>query len=301
MTLALALFLLLFLRVTKIAERANDSFSSLVAFGLLASWFVHVLVNVGMTLNLMPITGIPLPFFSYGGIFMLASWLAIGILRADRRRGPRWTERAVRSVSRALLRSPCSTRASATPLPVTHDAGHIVPSWPGSERRRSRGSRGASGSRFRADVWEKCEACGHTDMREKFVRNLNVCPNCDYHRRIRASDYCNILLDDGSIEELEVDIRSIDPLGFPGVSGAAEEGDGERRRRRRAARRDRARSTSCRSNLGVMDFAFMGGSMGSVVGEKIARLGPALARAEVSARSSSPPRAARACRKACCR
>jgi len=78
--LAFTLFLLLFLRVTKIAERANDSFSSLVAFGLLASWFVHVLVNVGMTLNLMPITGIPLPFFSYGGSFMLASWIAIGIL-----------------------------------------------------------------------------------------------------------------------------------------------------------------------------------------------------------------------------
>ena len=46
----------------------------------MASWFVHVLVNVGMTLNLMPITGIPLPFFSYGGSFMLASWLAVGIL-----------------------------------------------------------------------------------------------------------------------------------------------------------------------------------------------------------------------------
>ena len=79
-TLAFALFLLLFLRVTKIAERANDSFSSLVAFGLLSGWFVHVLVNVGMTLNLMPITGIPLPFFSYGGSFMLACWLAVGIL-----------------------------------------------------------------------------------------------------------------------------------------------------------------------------------------------------------------------------
>ena len=79
-TLALALFLSLFLRVIRISERANDSYSSLVAFGLLSSWFVHVLVNVGMTLNLMPITGIPLPFFSYGGSFMLASWLAIGVL-----------------------------------------------------------------------------------------------------------------------------------------------------------------------------------------------------------------------------
>ena len=79
-TLALALFLTLFLRIIKVAERANDSFSSLVAFGLLAGWFVHVVINVGMTLNLMPITGIPLPFFSYGGTFMLASWLAIGVL-----------------------------------------------------------------------------------------------------------------------------------------------------------------------------------------------------------------------------
>jgi len=77
-TLSLLTFLLL--RCTKIAERANDAFGGLVAFGLMASWLVHVLVNIGMTLNLMPITGIPLPFFSYGGSFMLATWLAVGIL-----------------------------------------------------------------------------------------------------------------------------------------------------------------------------------------------------------------------------
>ena len=79
-TVALGLFVWLFLRITAIAERANDSYSSLVAYGLMSGWFVHVLVNVGMTLNLMPITGIPLPFFSYGGSFMLASWVAVGIL-----------------------------------------------------------------------------------------------------------------------------------------------------------------------------------------------------------------------------
>src|SRR5205085_10451907 len=77
---ALALFLILFLRVIRIAERANDSFSSLIAFGLLASWFSHVFENVGMTVSVMPITGIPLPFFSYGGSFMLACWFAIGVL-----------------------------------------------------------------------------------------------------------------------------------------------------------------------------------------------------------------------------
>jgi len=79
-TLALSLFVALFLRATGIASRANDSFGGLAAFGLMSCWLVHVIVNVGMTLNLMPITGIPLPFFSYGGSFMLASWLAVGIL-----------------------------------------------------------------------------------------------------------------------------------------------------------------------------------------------------------------------------
>ena len=78
-TIALALFLVLFLRCVRVAARATDSFSSLVAFGLVSTMFVHLLVNVGMTLNLMPITGIPLPFFSYGGSFMLACWIAVGI------------------------------------------------------------------------------------------------------------------------------------------------------------------------------------------------------------------------------
>ena len=79
-TLALTLFLFLFLRIIRVATRANDSFSSLVAFGLAGSWFVHVIVNVGMTINVMPITGIPLPFFSYGGSFLLACWIAVGML-----------------------------------------------------------------------------------------------------------------------------------------------------------------------------------------------------------------------------
>src|SRR5712671_8219125 len=65
------------------------------------------------------------------------------------------------------------------------------------------------------DAWEKCDQCGHTDLREKFVRNLNVCPNCGFHRRIRASEYAAILLDEGTAEETELDIRSTDPLGFP--------------------------------------------------------------------------------------
>jgi acetyl-CoA carboxylase carboxyl transferase subunit beta len=122
------------------------------------------------------------------------------------------------------------------------------------------------------DVWEKCEACSHTDIREKFGRNLNVCPNCDYHRRIRAHDYCSILLDDGTFEEVEVDLRSSDPLGFPDYPA--------RLKRAITNAGDTDALLACSGtldslpvNLGIMDFAFMGGSMGSVVGEKIGRLG----------------------------
>ena len=79
-SIALSLFLALFLRTTRVASRANDAFPSLVAFGLVSAWFVHVMVNVGMTLNLMPVTGIPLPFFSYGGSFLLVSWTAVAVL-----------------------------------------------------------------------------------------------------------------------------------------------------------------------------------------------------------------------------
>lgn len=79
-SLALGLFAALFLRTIRVAVRSSTPFASLVAFGLTSAWFTHVIVNVGMTIGLMPITGIPLPFFSYGGSFMLASWLSVGIL-----------------------------------------------------------------------------------------------------------------------------------------------------------------------------------------------------------------------------
>ncbi|HSY81561.1 MAG TPA: acetyl-CoA carboxylase carboxyl transferase subunit beta, partial [Gemmatimonadaceae bacterium] len=123
-----------------------------------------------------------------------------------------------------------------------------------------------------ADAWEKCEACGHTDLREKFVRNLNVCPSCDYHRRIRAQEYVSILLDEGSVEEVAGDLRSTDPLGFPEYQARlakahANAGDND------ALLAVTGTLDEAPINVGVMDFAFMGGSMGSVVGEKIVRLG----------------------------
>ena len=76
---ALGLFTALILMLFRIARRATDPFSGLVVFGLAGMLFTHIVENVGMTVNLLPITGIPLPFFSYGGSFLLACALAIGI------------------------------------------------------------------------------------------------------------------------------------------------------------------------------------------------------------------------------
>jgi len=76
---ALALFAGLMFVLLRIARKATDPFSSLCVFGIAGMLFTHIIENVGMTINLMPITGIPLPFFSYGGSFLLACSLGVGI------------------------------------------------------------------------------------------------------------------------------------------------------------------------------------------------------------------------------
>ncbi|HXF96850.1 MAG TPA: rod shape-determining protein RodA [Gemmatimonadales bacterium] len=76
---ALALFAALLFILLRIARRATDPFSSLCVFGVAGMLFVHIIENIGMTVNLMPVTGIPLPFFSYGGSFLLACFLGIGL------------------------------------------------------------------------------------------------------------------------------------------------------------------------------------------------------------------------------
>lgn len=121
------------------------------------------------------------------------------------------------------------------------------------------------------DAWEKCDVCGHIDIREKFEKALNVCPECGRHRRISAEEYVDILTDPGSWRELWTGLASTDPLSFehyPDRLAAA---------RKKAGPSDAILTGSARLDglpyhLGVMNFAFMGGSMGSVVGEKISRL-----------------------------
>jgi rod shape determining protein RodA len=75
----LSLFAVLILSLIRIARKATDPFSSIFVFGVAGMLATHVLVNVGMTIGVMPITGIPLPFFSYGGSFMLTCMVLIAL------------------------------------------------------------------------------------------------------------------------------------------------------------------------------------------------------------------------------
>ena len=80
-SLVLLTFGFVFWRLVRTAEHSRDPFASLVPIGLLGSWFAHVLVNVGMTVGIMPITGIPLPFISYGGSFLLLNIGAMALVQ----------------------------------------------------------------------------------------------------------------------------------------------------------------------------------------------------------------------------
>jgi rod shape determining protein RodA len=78
-SLVILAFAFILFRLVRLAERATDPFAGLVIFGIFGAWITHVFVNIGMTVGLVPITGIPLPFVSYGGSFLLMSWVALAV------------------------------------------------------------------------------------------------------------------------------------------------------------------------------------------------------------------------------
>jgi acetyl-CoA carboxylase carboxyl transferase subunit beta len=126
-----------------------------------------------------------------------------------------------------------------------------------------------------SDVFEKCDGCGEILYREKLSQNEHVCPHCGHHFRIGVETYLRLLADEGSFNEIDAELRSADPLEFTDLkpytdrlrAAEAKTGRGD------AVVTGRATLDGIGIALGVMDFSFIGGSMGSVVGEKIARLG----------------------------
>src|SRR4051812_4328918 len=118
-----------------------------------------------------------------------------------------------------------------------------------------------------------CPACGSHYREDELDRNLGVCPQCGHHFPVSARERIEQLVDPGTFAEEDADLRSADPLGFfdlrPYTERLAEAelktGEGD------AIVTGRAEIDSEACQLSVMDFGFMGGSMGGVVGEKFVR------------------------------
>jgi acetyl-CoA carboxylase carboxyl transferase subunit beta len=122
-------------------------------------------------------------------------------------------------------------------------------------------------------MWTKCDQCGEIIHKMELEQHLFTCPKCSKHFRIGSSEYIKILLDEESFKEYDRRMRSVDPLKFT---------DTKRYRERipEAIKKtnlyDAVRWGTGKLNgrdvvLAAMDFTFIGGSMGSVVGEKVGR------------------------------
>ncbi len=124
------------------------------------------------------------------------------------------------------------------------------------------------------DVWTKCPGCGEFLYTKELRRNFGVCPKCEYHFRLTVTQRIQLLVDRHSFMEIDKELRSTDPLNFRDSKKYKE--------RLKRAEKDsesieavvcgRARIVNIPLMLGVFNFNFMGGSMGSVVGEKLTRL-----------------------------
>ncbi len=123
-------------------------------------------------------------------------------------------------------------------------------------------------------IWLKCPDCGEILYRKEVNRNFWICPKCTHHFRISADEYIELLVDPGSFKEHFRTVAPVDALGFKDtkkyadrIKAATANAPG-----REAVRTGKAMIDGNELCLAVMDFSFLGGSMGSVVGEKLARL-----------------------------
>ncbi len=123
-------------------------------------------------------------------------------------------------------------------------------------------------------LWEKCPGCGEIIHKKQLEANLWTCLKCGYHFRIGSQEYVDVLLDKGSFKEMDKKMRSADPLKFEDTKKYSSR---IQETIKKLGMNDAVRTGTGKLNgmdvaFGCMDFKFIGGSMGSVVGEKISRL-----------------------------
>ena len=147
-------------------------------------------------------------------------------------------------------------------------------SWLKRERKGIKTSRKAGRSEVPEGLWTKCEDCGEALFQSVLEEHLWTCPHCNHHFRVPARVYLDYLVDPGTFIERDANLEALDPIEFKDAKLRYPD-------RLRAAQRDTGMKDAALSGIAtvggkpvaltIMDFFFMGGSMGSVVGEKVAR------------------------------
>ncbi len=128
-------------------------------------------------------------------------------------------------------------------------------------------------SKVSEGMWLKCNNCREIVFRKEVERNNKVCPKCDYHFPISVLERITLLVDLGTFKEWDAELGPQDPLNFQDTKSYK---DRVKAHQEKTGRKDamvigEGMMNGRRVVLCVFDFSFMGGSMGSVVGEKICR------------------------------
>ena len=125
-----------------------------------------------------------------------------------------------------------------------------------------------------AGLWEKCKGCGAVVYRSKIEENLRMCPECGYHYPLTPAERIALLTDEGSFRQMDAELDSVDVLDFAGTGVYPQKLEASKKKTGlvEAIVCGSATLDGRAMALGVMDFRFLGGSMGSVVGEKVTRL-----------------------------
>ncbi|MDH4233255.1 MAG: acetyl-CoA carboxylase, carboxyltransferase subunit beta [Nitrospirota bacterium] len=122
-------------------------------------------------------------------------------------------------------------------------------------------------------LWVKCDSCKEIIYKKEIDKNLKICPKCNYHFRISARERISLLVDEGSFVEIDTGLASKDPLNFKDRIPYKDRLEENRKKSglEEAAISGEAMVEGKPVIMVILDFSFMGGSMGSVVGEKIMR------------------------------
>ncbi|MEM7697845.1 MAG: acetyl-CoA carboxylase, carboxyltransferase subunit beta [Verrucomicrobiota bacterium] len=138
-------------------------------------------------------------------------------------------------------------------------------------KKRSIKSLGKKKSDMPEGLWNKCPSCGAIIDELTLQQRHRVCTKCEHHFTLTSQERVELLLDEGSFEEMDAGIEAVDTLGFKGYP------DKIKSNQAKTGLRDAVLSGRGTINgqpvtIGVMDFRFLGASMGSAVGEKLTRV-----------------------------